>query len=148
MHIYVHTYIWCVYIYIYTYMVPTPPPHELPTLVLYRNYRVKPAFPAGPDSVSLEDCQNPTHMSRERPWQIVQVRREHALNGNTVLFQSRTNFFLGNQQTQNTIFWETIRPNSKKDCYLVFPRKRLVFGATSTFFLGKRWFWDKKTIIP
>ena len=32
--------------------------HELPTFVLYRKYRVKPAFPAGPDSVSLKDYRN------------------------------------------------------------------------------------------
>ena len=32
--------------------------HELLTFVVYRKYRVKPAFPAGPDSVSLKDYRN------------------------------------------------------------------------------------------
>ena len=40
------------------------------------------------DSVSVKDCQNQTHISRERARQLVQVRREHALNGNTVVFHS------------------------------------------------------------
>ena len=66
------------------YMVT--PPQELPTLVLYRKYRVKLAFPEGQDSVSLKDCRNQTHISRERVNQLIQVRREHAVNGNTVLF--------------------------------------------------------------
>ena len=84
----------------------TPP--ELPTLVLYRKYRVKPAFPEGQDSVLLKDYRNQTR-SKERVSQLIQVRREHVVNGNTmlfhiqvrlehtrngntVLFQSRTNF--------------------------------------------------------
>ena len=61
----------------------------------------------------------------------------------------KTNFFLGKswflaknqlfprkkkkKQTKN-IFWETIRPNSRKIVFLVFPGKKL----------GKRWFWTKK----
>ena len=45
----------------------------------------------------------------------MRVRREHALNGNTVLFQSETNFFpRKTKETKKNIFWETIRPNSKK----------------------------------
>ena len=36
------------------------PPHELPTLVLYRKYRAKTAFPASPDSVSLKNYRNQT----------------------------------------------------------------------------------------
>ena len=77
------------YIYIYTYMVT---PHELPTLVLYGKYCVKPAFPAGSDSISLKNCQKQIQFSSsECARQLVQVRREHALNDNTVLFQSKTN---------------------------------------------------------
>ena len=55
----------CIYICIYIYIYGKPP-HELPTLVLYRKYRVKPAFPAGPDSVSLKDYRKQTQISRER----------------------------------------------------------------------------------
>ena len=36
----------------------------------------------------LKDCQNQTHISRERPRQVDQVRREHTVNGNTVLMHS------------------------------------------------------------
>ena len=94
------------------------PPHELPTLVLYRLYRVKTAFPAGPDSVSLKNYRKQTQISRERVSQLIhvrrevrilylsrtthistgrvsqliQVRREHIVNGNTVPSQSKTNF--------------------------------------------------------
>ena len=75
------------YIYIYTYGNP----HELPTLLLYGKYRVKSAFPASPDSVSLKDCQNQTHISVESARQVVQVRRQQALHCNTVLFQKKTN---------------------------------------------------------
>ena len=52
------------------------PAHELPTRVLYRKYRVQPAFPAGPDSVSLKDYRKQTQISRERVSQLIQVRRE------------------------------------------------------------------------
>ena len=69
-------------IYIYMYMVT---PHELPTLVLYRKCRVKPAVPAGLDSVSLKDCRKQTQISRERVSQLIQVRREVR-----VLYLSRT----------------------------------------------------------
>ena len=51
---------------------PTPP-GGLPTLVLYRKYRVKPAFPAGPVSISLKDYQNQAHISIERARQLVQL---------------------------------------------------------------------------
>ena len=107
----------------------TPPP-EISTFVLYRKYRMKTAFPAGPDSVSLKDYRNRTHISRERvsqliqvlrevrilylskttgikltlqrerASQLVQVRREHVVNGNTVLFQSKSNFSKGSQTHQ------------------------------------------------
>ena len=59
------------YIYIYG-----NPPHELPTLVLYRKYRVKTTFPAGPDSVSLKNYRKQTQISRERVSQLIHVRRE------------------------------------------------------------------------
>ena len=72
--IYIYIYV-CVYIYIlYIYMVT--PPHELPTLVLYRKYRVKTAFPAGPDSVSLKKYRKQTQISRERVSQLIHVRCE------------------------------------------------------------------------
>ena len=74
------------HIYIYIHMVT--PPHELPTPVLYRKYRVKPAFPAGPDSVSLKDYRKQTQISRERVSQLsqlIQVRREVR-----ILYLSRT----------------------------------------------------------
>ena len=90
--IYVYMYI-CIYVYMYMYIyIYGTPPQELPTLVLYRKYRVKPAFPEGQDSVSLKDYRNQTHISRERVSQLILVRREHAVNSNTVLFQSKTNF--------------------------------------------------------
>ena len=76
-----------VFIYLFIYMV-TPPMNYRSSFCIVN--RVKPAFPAGPDSVSLEDCQNQIHISRECARQLVQIRREHALNGNTVLFQSKT----------------------------------------------------------
>ena len=53
-----------------------PPPHELPTLVLYRKYRVKTVFPAGPDSVSLKNYRKQTQISRERVSQLIHVRSE------------------------------------------------------------------------
>ena len=60
-------------------------PHELPTLVLYRKYRIKPAFQAGPDSVSFKDYRKQTQISRERASQLIQVRREVR-----ILYLSRT----------------------------------------------------------
>ena len=61
------------------------PPHELPTLVLSRKYRVKTAFPAGPDSVSLKNYRKQTQISRERVSQLIHVRREVR-----ILYLSRT----------------------------------------------------------
>ena len=61
-----------IYIYIYIIYIVTPP-HEIPTLVLYRKYRVKPAFPAGPDSVSIKDYRNQAQISKERVSQLIQV---------------------------------------------------------------------------
>ena len=68
----------CLFAHVYThiYRNGNPPPHELPTLVLYRKYRVKTAFPAGPDSVSLENYRKQTQISRERVSQLIHVRRE------------------------------------------------------------------------
>ena len=40
---FVHIYL---YIYIYIYVIWMVTPQELPTLVLFRSYRVKPALPA------------------------------------------------------------------------------------------------------
>ena len=58
---------------------------------------------------------------------LVQVRREHAGNGNTVLFQSETNFFLGKaKKAKNDIFWA---PTENQ----LFPRKKFVFWP-KTFF--------------
>ena len=115
-----------IYFNIYIYIYGTP--HELPTLVLYGKYQIKPAFPAGPysvslkdyrnrthisrervcqlvqvlrevrDSASLKDYRNQTHISRERFSQLVQVRREHVINGHTVLFQSKSNVSNKNQK--------------------------------------------------
>ena len=70
------------YVYIYIY---GNPPHELPTLVLYRKYRVKTAFSAGPDSVSLKTYRKQTQISRERVSQLIHVRREVR-----ILYLSRT----------------------------------------------------------
>ena len=65
-----------IHIIIYIYIYGNPPPNELPTLVLYRKYRVKTAFPAGPDSVSLKNYRKQTQISRERVSQLIHVRRE------------------------------------------------------------------------
>ena len=62
-YIYIHIYIYmyytrsvcilhCVCVCIYIYMATEPP--------FYRKYRANPAFPEGPDFVSLNDCQNQT----------------------------------------------------------------------------------------
>ena len=50
----------CVYVCMYVCM------YELPTLVLYRKHRFKPAFPAGLDSVSPKHYQSQAHISRDR----------------------------------------------------------------------------------
>ena len=76
-----------------------------------------------------------------------------------MVLEEKTNFFLGKtKKTKKNIFWETIRQNSKKIVFLVFPSKKLVFPPKTqlfprkkmvleqktNFFLGKRWFWSKK----
>ena len=63
LQVYVCVYIIYIYIYIYIY---GKPPMNYRHSFLYRKYRVKSAFPAGPGSVSLEDYQNKTHISIER----------------------------------------------------------------------------------
>ena len=72
----------CLFVCLYIY---GNPPHELPTLVLYRKCRVKTAFPAGPDSVSLKNYRKQTQISRERVCQLIHVRREVR-----ILYLSRT----------------------------------------------------------
>ena len=85
----------------------------------------------------------------------------------------KTNFFLGKtKKNKKNIFWETMRPNSKKMFFWfslgkngfgqenqLFPRKKmvldrktnfflarkkLVLDRKTNFFLGKRWFWAEK----
>ena len=149
------------------------PPHELPTLVLYRKYRVKTAFPAGPDSVSLKNYRKQTQISRERVSQLIHVRREvrilyllrtteinltfqQDVSVNSFRFDVSTQstatlcppnqkptFPRENQKNQKNIFWDTMRPNSKKMVFLVF-RKKMVLDRKTNFFLGKRWFWTGK----
>ena len=63
-----------------------------------------------------------------------------------MVLDRKTNFFLGQKnqlfprKNQRTIFWETMRPNSKKIVFFGFPRKKLVFLPKTIFFLGKSWF--------
>ena len=146
--------------YIYIYIYGTPPLHELPTLVLYRKYRVKTAFPAGPDSVSLKNYRKQTRISRERVSQLIHVRREDRIlylsrtteinltfqqdmSVNSLRFDVSTKSTAAlyppnpkptlpreNQKNKKNIFSDTMRPNSKK----------MVFW----FSLGKRWFWTGK----
>ena len=165
----------CVYtymcIYTYIYMVTPPPPHELPTLVLYRKYRAKTAFPAGPDSVSLKNYRKQTQISRERVSQLIHVRREVR-----ILYLSRTteiNLTFQQDMSVNSLRFDVSTkstaalypPNPKptlprenqkyhllrhyaaklqKDGFLVFPRKKMVLDRQTNFFLGKKWFWTGK----
>ena len=67
---------------------------------------------------------------------LFQVRRENALNGNAVLFQSDTNLFLGKtEKTKQNIFWEILRPDSKK-MFFVFTKK-VGFRKKNQRFPGK-----------
>ena len=79
LYLYVYVFI-CIYLFIHTHILQRiyiyGTPHALPTLVLYGKYQIKPAFPAGPYSVSLKDYRNRTHISRERVSQLIQVLRE------------------------------------------------------------------------
>ena len=130
------------------------PPHELPTFVLYRKYRVKTAFLAGPDSVSLKNYRKQTQISRERVSQLIHVRREVR-----ILYLSRTTeIILTFQQDMSVNSFRFDAPNPKP----TFPRenqknqkktsfetlcgqtpKRLFFW----FSLGKRWFWAEKSFF-
>ena len=148
------------------YIYGNPPPHELPTLVLYRKYRVKTAFPAGPDSVSLKNYRKQTQISRERVRKLIHVRREVR-----ILYLSRTteiNLTFQQDVSVNSLRFDvstkstaalyppnpkptlprenqnTMRPNSKKMVFFVFPRKKMVLDRKTNFFLGKRWFWAGK----
>ena len=124
---YVDVCVYNIYIYIYIYICGRPP-HELPTLVLHLKYRVKPAFPAR--ILYLERLPKPNpHLNRTHPsnrsgsmWartqrqqptarKFVQDRHEHALNGNTVFFQSKPNLSQGKRRKQHLL--ETIRPDTK-----------------------------------
>ena len=58
--------------------------------------------------------------------------------------QSKTNL---TQKAKKHIFWETMRPDSKKIVFFVFPRKKMVLGRKTYFFIGKRWFWRRKPIF-
>ena len=90
------------------------------------------------------------HSSIQKPTarHLVQARREHARNNNTVRFQAEADFFLG--ETNKNIFWETIRPNSKFFFLPVlpfsvekptFPAEKIGFSLEKTnFFLRKGWF--------
>ena len=150
------------------------PPHELPTLVLYRKYRVKTAFPAGPDSVSLKNYRKQTQISRERVSQLIHVRREvrilylsrtteinltfqQDMSVNSLRFDVSTKSTAAlyppnpkptlprkNQKNQKTIFWETMRPNSKKIVFLFSLGKNLFSCPKPSFSLGKSWFWTEK----
>ena len=110
-------------------------------------------FTWGPDSVFLKDYRNQTH--------IVQVRREHVVNGNTVLSQSKSNFPKGKPRTPKNHLLRHYAAKFSKDVFWVFigkrwfwrenqlfPRKKMVLGRKTNFFLGKRWFWTGKPIFP
>ena len=104
-------------------------------------------------------AQNQTHISRESTRSLVQVRREHALNGNTVLFQSTTNFFL--RKTKKTCFGKLYGQTPQRWFFgfslgkisfqwknQLFPRKRMVLDQKTNFFLGKDGFGPKNQLFP
>ena len=66
-----------------------------------------------------------------------------------MVLDRKTNIFLGKAKKtkKKNIFLETLWPNSTKMVFLVFPRKKLVFGGKTNFLLGKRWFWTKKPTL-
>ena len=152
----IHIYIYMFYIYIYG-----NPPHELPTLVLYRKYRVKTAFPAGPDSVSLKNYRKQTQISRERVSQLIHVRREVR-----ILDLSRTTEInLTFQQDMSVLSLRfDVSTNSTAALYPPNPKPTLPRGKPKEpkkpsfetlcgqtpkrwffwFSLGKRWFWTEK----
>ena len=57
----------------------------------------------------------------------------------------KTIFLLGKTKNtkKKTIFRDTMRPDTKKMFFGVFPRKKMVLSKTN-FVLGKRWFWTGK----
>ena len=113
-------------------------------------------FTWGPDSVSFKDYRNQFHISTERVSQLVQVRREHVVYGNTVLFQSKANFSKGKPKTpgrktsfetlcdQKMFFWFFLGKRWFWREEPIFPRKKMVLYRKTSFFLGKRWFWIGK----
>ena len=120
-YIYIYTYI-CIYIYIWS-----PPMNYRPSFCVINTVSTsfsgrsgfciserlpkskshfkrtcqstRSGFTWGPDSVSFKDYRNQSHISTERVSQLVQVRREHVVYGNTVLFQSKANFSKGKPKT-------------------------------------------------
>ena len=145
------------------YIYGNPPPPELPTLVLYRKYRVKTAFPAGPDSVSLKNYRKQTQISRglKRVSQLIHVRREvHILyllrtTEINLAFQQdvSVNSFRFDVSTQSTA---TLCPPNQKPTFSRENQKKPSFetlcGRTPKrwfcwFSLGKRWFWTEKPIF-
>ena len=92
-YIYIHIFIYeCIYLFVCTSLI------NYPLLVCVDNtvlliQLVRSGFR------SLKDCQNRTQISSEHARQLVQVRCEHALNGNTVLFQSKPTLSEGKQKT-------------------------------------------------
>ena len=139
----------------------TPPPHELPTLVLYRKYRVKTAFPAGPDSVSLKNYRKQTQISRERVSQLTHVRREvHILyllrtTEINLTFQQdvSVNSFRFDVSTQSTATqcppnqkptFSRKNPKNQKKHLLRHSAARHQKDGFFWFSLGKRWFWREK----
>ena len=61
-YVYISISIYTCHICIYIYMAT---PHELPTLVLYRKYRIKQLFPQVRIPYLSKTAQNQTHISRE-----------------------------------------------------------------------------------
>ena len=95
-------------------------------------------------------------------WFLLEKMEKDCFGGNNQLFPRKkmvlvrkTNFFLfGKTKKQNkNIFWETLRPDSKKMVFWfslgkggfpaqnhLFPGKKLVFLPKTIFFPGKSWF--------
>ena len=158
MHVcmYVCMYVY-VYVYIYIYMV-TPLNYQPSFCVvnavfnlLSRQVRIpylskiantKPPFQVNAplNSFRFEVSTHSTatvYASTHKPTarQLAQDRRDHALNGNTVLFKRNTNFCpRDNNKKQH---WELIWPDSRKIVFLVSLGK--TFGKTSCC-RAKCWF--------
>ena len=135
--------------------------HEILTLVLYRKYRVKTAFPAGPDSVSLKNYRKQTQISRERVSQLIHVRREVRIQ-----YLSRTteiNLTFQQDMSVNSLRFDVSTkstaalypPNPKptlprenqknqKTHLLRHYAAKLQKDGFFWFSLGKRWFWTGK----